>query len=60
MNEEDIARAMVDPWRNVNVASLRVAIAHLMNTDKPTTVTIRKEQGSDGRWMFSVDIQSDK
>ena len=57
MNESEIAALTNDPWRNVNIVALRVALAHLTSTEKPVTVTVRKTRNPSGSWLYAVDVQ---
>ena len=61
MDEDQIkAQTTEDPWRNIGTGALRVAIYQLMGNDKPGTLTVRKTRGTDGAWVFNVDMKTDK
>lgn len=60
MNEDQIAALTHDPWRNVNVVALRVALAHLAESDRPVVVTVTKARNPSGSWRYEVDVKHPK
>lgn len=61
MTEEEIARATTEyPWKNIGMVAVRVAIYALIDAEKPTTVTVKKTRGTDGKWVFNVAVREDK